>query len=247
MSWLVDMFMSAVSWTKEVFAQQVKCPPFPSEKYRSHSVQIVAALCKGPQGRRSQRKTHIWCRRLRGSSGDKWVWESASPKTSHPKDIFQCKVFFFLEIFPSLLKLFLPSLLAQLATQEPWAFPRKPSLWLPTGCLLANLLFWYLKFFPWISGLCETFGLLQKFPWVENLWNNPDISIRAISMRNLSVFLRGDLRFADIAQVLGAIHKGTNSKFFDLCQSLWTEEYQMTGDILSIGKYESLTVNVTFN
>lgn len=97
----LDMFtMSAMSWTKEVFCQQVKCPPFPSEKYRSHSVQIVAALCKGPQGRRSQRKTHIWCRRLRGSSGDKWVWESASPKTSHPKDIFQCKVFFFLESLP---------------------------------------------------------------------------------------------------------------------------------------------------
>ena len=66
-------------------------------------------------------------------------------------------------------------------------------------------------------------------------------------MRNLSVFLRGDLRFADIAQVLGAIHKGTNSEFFDLCQRLLTEEYQMTGDILSIAKYESLTVNVTFN
>ena len=40
------------------------------------------------------------------------------------------------------LKLFWPSA-AQLATQELWAFPRKQSLWLPTDCLLGNLLFWY--------------------------------------------------------------------------------------------------------
>ena len=197
-------------------------------KYWSHSAQIATALCKGTQGRRRQRKTHIWCRRLTTTQVTNGSGKVLRPRPATQKISSSGKYFWErkTEVFLFLLslKLFLPSL-AQLATQELWAFPRKQSLWLPTARLLGNLFFWYFKFFPGISRLCEIFELLQNCPYVGNLWNSPDISIHAISIWNLSIFLRGDLTFGKIAKVLEAIHKGTNSELFDLCQRLWTEEY----------------------
>ena len=100
-------------------------------KYWSHSAQIATALCKGAQGRRRQRKTHIWCRRLTttqvtNGSGKVRCPRPATQKISSSGKYFcerKTEVFLFLLS----LKLFLPSL-AQLATQELWAFPRKQSL-----------------------------------------------------------------------------------------------------------------------
>ena len=214
-----------------------------------HSVQIVTALCKRSLREGSQRKTHIWCRRLRGSSGDKWVWESASPKTSHPKDIFQCKVFFFSKIFP-----FSPEIVFAVAA-GPIGHPGAVGVPKKAVFMTPNWLFTG-------KSVILIFEILSVDFWaVWNVWTAAKISLSWESLKQSRHFYSCHIhaKLECLFTWWFAFRRyctsfGGNSQRYKL-RILWSLSKtfnrrisnDMTGDILSIGKYESLTVNVTFN